>query len=66
MIQPVSVVGIGGTTHEHPTSRLVQFWIGRAEGGKKTGHHLLEALIMPKLCNGIPVAEIWTDKWEHL
>ncbi|KRY91134.1 hypothetical protein T4D_15922 [Trichinella pseudospiralis] len=64
--QPVKVEGFGGVTHEHPSSQVVQLWLGRLDGSQNAERYPLEALTVPSLCHRIPVSKILTSEWEHL
>ncbi|KRY26864.1 hypothetical protein T01_389 [Trichinella spiralis] len=64
--QPVKVEGFGGATHEHPSSQVVQLWLGRLDGSQNAERYPLEALTVPSLCHRIPVSKILTSEWEHL
>ncbi|KRZ88553.1 hypothetical protein T08_669 [Trichinella sp. T8] len=64
--QPVKVEGFGGATHEHPSSQVVQLWLGRLDGSQNAERYPLEALTVPSLCHQIPVSKTLTSEWEHL
>ncbi|KRX58675.1 hypothetical protein T06_6637, partial [Trichinella sp. T6] len=65
--QPVKVERFGGATHEHPSSQVVQLWLGRLDGSQNAERYPLEALTVPSLCNQIPVSKTLTSvgrNWE--
>ncbi|KRZ80508.1 hypothetical protein T10_6355, partial [Trichinella papuae] len=62
---PVSVVGIGRVLCEYPSLQLVKFWLCPTDRKKNTERYLLEALIMPKLCNDLYIADVSAADWEH-
>ncbi|KRX67629.1 hypothetical protein T09_14186 [Trichinella sp. T9] len=64
--QPVKVERFGGATHEHPSSQVVQLWLGRLDGSQNAERYPLEALTVPSLCHQIPVSKTLTSEWEHL
>ncbi|KRZ17670.1 hypothetical protein T11_18271 [Trichinella zimbabwensis] len=45
--------------------QLVKFWFCRTDRKKNTERYLLEALIMPKLCNDLYIADVSAADWEH-
>ncbi|KRX34782.1 hypothetical protein T05_14607, partial [Trichinella murrelli] len=64
--QPVKIERFGGATHEHPSSQVVQLWLGRLDGSQNAERYPLEALTVLSLCHQIPVSKTLTSEWEHL
>ncbi|KRX13234.1 hypothetical protein T07_9165 [Trichinella nelsoni] len=43
--QPVKVEGFDGATHEHPSSQVVQLWLGRLDGSQNAERYPLSRFV---------------------